>query len=645
MLFQNGTNIWVGDTISYNFKDQTIEAADFRTGQSPAYVYGETLEGVTRAGAGGGMIARDAWFTTDDTADPGYYVKAGKVKLVPGQYVEASNATLYYQGIPVFWLPYYRQSLQQDGNRFIFTPGFRSRFGAYLNSSYLWKLNDQVKGQIDLDYRTRRGFALGPKVIYTSPEYGNGTFEYKHFWDKDPEFFSNGRSIGGNRYRLDFSHWWMPKTNLYVRARLGKLSDPFVHADYFEDDFRRDPQPKTFVEIRKFWENYSLGMTLQPRLNTFFEQTERIPEVSLSSYRQELGDTGIFYESQSSFGYYQKRFADFSGDDFSAYRADTFHQLLYPQTYFGWLQATPQVGFRLSEYGKADGPGATTTRTSRAMANMGVDFSAKISRTWRGYRNGFWDLNGLRHIIRPSMYYVYVPDPSEDPGRLPQFDSVIPTLRLQPTHFPDINSIDSIEGQHNVRLGLFQKLQTYRDSSMEDFIHWGLFMDWRLDNRPGVSTFSDIYSDLDWRLRDGLTLTSEYRWDTDNQRTRLADHRLIIDPLDDWSWAIGHRYIRNNDLFGEGNNLYSSSLYYWLDDNWSLNATHFFEARSSTLQEQIYSIYRDNRSYSTAFRFRVRQPRFTKTDVTLTLEFTLKGFPGSTGNKDKNTPDFLLSDF
>ena len=642
VLLQSATNIWVGDSLSYNLSDQQIEAMDFRTGQSPAFVYGRYLGGSTSAEPGESLIARDAYFTTDDTAEPGYRVSAGRVKVVPGEYVSARNATLFYHDVPLFWLPYYRQSLKKDGNRFVFRPGYRSRFGAYLNSSYLWSFNESLQGQMDLDLRTRRGIAAGPKVEYDSEDFGQGSIEYKHFWDRNPDLFSDGRNIDSNRYRLDFSHWWMPRTNLQIRARASKLSDPFVHADFFENDFRTDPQPKTFVEIRQFWDNFSAGLTFQPRLNTFFEQTERIPELTLSSYRQELGETGLFYESRSSLGYYQKRFADLSSSDYSAYRADTYHQILQPNTYFGWLNVTPQAGVRATEYGESDGPGATTSSETRFVADMGVDLSAKASRTWRGYRNSFWDLRGLRHLLQPSIHYIYVPDPSADPGQLPQFDPVIPSLRLLPSHFPDYESVDAIEGRHNVRFGLFNKLQTYRGDELQNFVHWGLFMDWRLDDRPGVTELSDIYSDLDWRMQRWLSLTSEFRWDTSENRARLADHRLVIDPYDDWSFAVGHRYIRHNDLFGEGNNLFSTSLYYWLDDNWSFNATHFFEGRSSTLQEQIYSVYRDHSSFSTALRFRVREPQFQKKDFTISLEFSLKGFPGAEPGTHTNQPEYLL---
>ena len=36
--------------------------------------------------------------------------------------------------------------------------------------------------------------------------------------------------------------------------------------------------------------------------------------------------------------------------DYDAFRADSFHQFLYPNTYFGWLSVVPRVGFRATYY-------------------------------------------------------------------------------------------------------------------------------------------------------------------------------------------------------------------------------------------------------------------------------------------------------
>lgn len=56
-------------------------------------------------------------------------------------------------------------------------------------------------------------------------------------------------------------------------------------------------------------------------------------------------------------GWYQHRYAtDGPTNDYSAFRADTFHQLLLPKTFFGWLNVTPRAGGRLT-YGDTDSSG------------------------------------------------------------------------------------------------------------------------------------------------------------------------------------------------------------------------------------------------------------------------------------------------
>jgi len=102
----------------------------------------------------------------------------------------------------------------------------------------------------------------------------------------------------------------------------------------------------------------------------------------------------------------------------------------------------------------------------------------------------------LRHIIEPSVTYVFVPEPNRTPDRLPQFDYAIASGMPTPIEFPDYSAIDSIDSQNVIRLGLANTLQTKRNGVAEDFFSWKLLTDWRLDPNPGQNTFSDLYSSL-----------------------------------------------------------------------------------------------------------------------------------------------------
>jgi hypothetical protein len=364
----------------------------------------------------------------------------------------------------------------------------------------------------------------------------------------------------------------------------------------------------------------------------------------LSGFRQQLGVSPFYYESETSAGYFRFDQPGPTGTNYSAMRADTFHQILLPQTYFGWLNFTPRVGGRFTHYGAAEGNGTTTDDQNRTVFNTGAELSFKASQVWGGVRNGFFDVDGIRHIIEPSFNYVFVPTPSKAPPELPQFDSEIPSLRLLPIDFPDYNAIDSIDSQNVVRLGLRNKVQTKRNGEVDNLVNWALYTDWRLDPREDQTTFSDFYSDLDIKPRSWFVLSSEVRYDVEEGHLRASNHEITLLPNDVWSISLGHRYFRDDPAFGpeSGNNLISSSIYYRVNENWGFRMTHHYEARDGVLEEQYYTIYRDLRSWTAALTFRVRDNRVGQDDFTVALTFSLKAFPRYKLGQDRSVHSVLL---
>src|SRR5262249_22803835 len=134
-----------------------------------------------------------------------------------------------------------------------------------------------------------------------------------------------------DRQRVWFSYQGNPSTNLNIKSLVRWQNDDGVVHDFFPGEYRQDPQPDTFVEVNKFWKNFSLDVLTQPRLNEFYETVERLPDVRLNGFRQQLGPTPLYYESESTAGYYRRMFAEtngvVAGANFEAARADTYQQL------------------------------------------------------------------------------------------------------------------------------------------------------------------------------------------------------------------------------------------------------------------------------------------------------------------------------
>lgn len=637
---QQDKALWTGERLEYNLITQQITTDNFRAGLAPFYVQGSDLAlDLTNKV----YTATNALVTTDDMAKPAYYVRAEQIRIAPGRFIEARNAVLYLGTTPVFYYPLYRKSLDRHPNNFAFTPGYRSLYGAYLLGAYNWACTTNLGGTLHLDYRTRRGLGSGLDSKYDLGRAGQGALESYYVHDEDPQANApTNATVKPDRHRLSFSHHIALRTNLNAQLVVREQSDPFVVRDFYETEYRKNIQPNSFLEISQLWPNFSLNALAQPQINDFFQTVERLPDLRFSAFPQQLGTSPFFYESESSAGWYRHNFGADPTNAFSAWRADSFHQISLPRTLFGWLNVTPRVGARFTHYGEADGYGTTTTEENRGVSNAGAELSTKASRVWPTAHSKFWEVNGLRHIAQPSLAYIYVPSPNVLPPELPQFDGELPSLRLLPISYPEYNAIDAIDSQNALRLALRNKLETKRADGLETLVNWALYTDWRIKPRPDQSTFADLYSDLDFKPRSWLTLTSETRYDIENGRLRTAYHTALIQPNTTWSLSLGHYYVRSHDQFGDGNNLITSRFYCRLSENWGVRIAHHFEARDGTLEEQYYTVYRDLRSWTSALTFRVRYNRGGPTDFTAALTFSLKVHPRFGLGQDRDTPSLLL---
>jgi lipopolysaccharide assembly outer membrane protein LptD (OstA) len=647
---QQDNQVWIGEHMHYNYKTRQMISDEFRTGKAPVFAEGHGLSGDITNHI---YDATNALITVDDFSTPAIRIKAQHMRIIPGKRFEATHAVLYLGYVPVFYFPYYYRDLEKDANHFNIIPGYRTEYGPFVLGNYTWYAGKKLDGEIHLDYREARGVGAGPDLNFHLGNWGDGSFRYYYTHDNDPQTNAAlNAPVFENRQRLYFYYNVNPVTNVSVKALVQYQSDIGVIRDFFESEYRRDPQPDTFVEANKFWDNFSLDILTRPRVNDFYETVERLPDVRLSGFRQQIGNTPLYYESESSAGYYQRLFAETNdappGMNYEAERADTFHQITLPETFFGWLNVTPRAGGRFTYYSESQGPGASTDESYRGVFNTGAEVTFKASRLWPDVESKFLQMDGLRHIIQPSVNYVYVPRPNVRPNEVPQFDYELPSLLLLPIEYPEYNSIDSVDSQNVLRFGLANKLQTKRDGKVEDFLNWELYTDWRLRPNTNQETFADLYSDLALRPRSWLVLESQTRFDINDRDWRMLLDTLTFEPNDTWSWSVGHYYLRDDNStsptsLGPGNNLIISSMFYRLNENWGFRAVHHYDLRQSLMREQYYTLYRDFRSWTAAITGGLRQSTPTSSqDFLITFTFSLKAHPHYALGTDSVKPYSLL---
>ena len=128
---------------------------------------------------------------------------------------------------------------------------------------------------------------------------------------------------------------------------------------------------------------------------------------------------------------------------------------------------------------------------------------------------------------------------------------------------------------------------------------------------------------------------------------RMSLTTVTIRPNNTWSWTVGQFYMRDDlsgapTALGIGNNLFTSTLLLRLNENWGFRAAQMFEARTGTMQEQSYTVYRDLRSWTAALSLRFRNGVGTPNDVTVAFTFSLKAVPRYGRGSEVGTPYWLL---
>jgi lipopolysaccharide assembly outer membrane protein LptD (OstA) len=171
VVLQRDSEVWRGERLLYNFKTRALEAENFRTGKAPFFVQGDS---VTASLTNRSYVINRAFITTDDLADPAYRIRAHSIKITEGKSIEARNATLLIGEVPVMFFPYYNGSLERHPNNWVLTPGYRSLYGPYLLGTYNWFLSTNLYGALNIDYRQKRGFGVGPKFGWDLGRWGAG---------------------------------------------------------------------------------------------------------------------------------------------------------------------------------------------------------------------------------------------------------------------------------------------------------------------------------------------------------------------------------------------------------------------------------------------------------------------------------------
>lgn len=647
-----GAELYVGDSGTYNTETREINADKLRTIDYPFFLSGDRITTISE----NAKLVQKGSFTTHDSATPDFQIRSTTVRVYEGDRVILKNATFYVGRIPIFYWPYLYQSLD-DSFSFVISPAYTSVWGPTLLGRVTFPISENIKATVRLDYRARRGPAIGfnPEIKFGKKKTSYAKLRTYFVQDQNPIInrTSLPRSLfPDERYRVGFENRTNFTKDITAFVNISKISDPFFLQDFFPSEFQVNPQPDNLISINRHHPNYSLTAFTRFQVNDFYEATERLPEVALDIRRQPVFGTPIFYEGEASLSNLHRNFEkDSLNNDYDTLRLDTFHQFLYPNTYFGWLSVVPRVGFRGTYYTDtrdlsnvtvgpdlhplvpdfvvplptSDKPLLPGGDRFRVVVNAGAEASFKVSRTWEKAQSRLLGLDGLRHIVQPFANYSYVTGNNTNPAEILQFDRYVNSTRLRPIDFPQFTSIDSIDNWSIARIGVRNRLQTRRDDSTINWMELETYFDANIDNPYDANSFSNLYNNLRFNP------VPWFSFGVNSQIPLVAGGFTEVNtdfrfqPTASFQFGVSHRFLSETPFFPDSS-LYYFGAYYRFNDHWGAGAAARYEANTGFIEEQRYTLYRDLTSWIASIGGVIRNNGGIK-EYGVLLSFTLKALP------------------
>jgi len=646
------TSLYLAESGVYNTETKKIRATNGRTEDQPYFLTGQNVTSISE----NGYLIQDGTFTTHDSPKSDFHLHARRIRVYEKDRVIFLNVTAYVGKVPIFWWPYLYQSLDREFS-FTVSPAYYSTWGPSLLTQVTFPITDNIEARLRLNYYGRRGPAIGfePIIDYGKDESSSAKLKTFFIEDQNPDINQTNiprQGVSDSRYRLSLEDRTNFTDDIYGIANLTKLSDQYVMQDFFQGEFRIDPVPDNVIAVAKTDPFYTITAIERFQANEFFTTTERQPEVVLDIKRHGLFGGPIFYEGETGFANLRLEFPEGSGfENYGTYRFDTFHQLTYPNTYFGWLSIVPRVGYRGTYYGKTFDLGSTTFippsnplipdfilppptlaspvkfdgDTFRSVFDTGAEASFKISRTWENVQSRAFGLDGLMHVIQPFTDFSYVKEDGPNPTAVLGFDRFLPSTQPRVLDFPQFTTIDSIADWTVWRVGVRNRLETRRDDRTLTWLEVDSFVDVQFENPYQPTDYSNLVNNIRFTPLPWMSLSVNSQVPAFDKGFTEVDTVAIVQPLANLQLNVAHRYLNGNPFF-QDSSLFVVGGYCRLNDNWGIGVQEQYEAETGLLQEQRYSIYRDLTSWVASFGGVIRDNSGVK-EYGLLFTVTLKAFP------------------
>lgn len=631
----------VTDKLRYDATTRRFEGGRFRLAAPPVFAKGASFAGTTEE-----ITFAEATLYYGEPDPFVARVSTEQTTLRPGQSVSFFRLRPQLGPIPLLPMPRFTQPLATPGFDFTGRLGYRSNLGAYAQTETLFPAVGNWRAGANLDLYTERGLLAGPRIVGESRS-EDGRLEWRSElsvgWIADQGGFDDrgfdveGRRIPIQRGWARARHTQAVADTVFLNGQLGYLTDPEVERDFRPDLYETDPQPDTYVEALAFWKGAYLTVFARPDVNGFYREwreshrgfgyarpgapstlnpsVERLPEVRLDLPWREIADTGIRVGADASWAYLRSeevyRFSDifFDGSPADywiqpirnhAHRLDGNVTVTRPVNLWTGATFTPVVAARGTWW--SDSQPRQSWRgdsrygeTTRLLMDVGADFEMTLARTF-AFENKRWDIDGLRHLIRPTVEYRWRYDFDEDRQRPYGIDRFAPAVSRPELDLADARAVDELEAAHVALVGVEQLLETRgRDGTVRELARLAFYQTLDFEDAERYEDrefFSAAFLEFAARPASWIEVGYHGRFAMEGGGDHAARGFIKLRSGSRWELRLLADYIDSDVLGGsaEGIEEYGADLVVTVHPRWDIIAQVRYDGNEGHFREQRYGL-------------------------------------------------------
>ncbi|MDO8347718.1 MAG: LPS assembly protein LptD [Rugosibacter sp.] len=347
---------------------------------------------------------------TDDNG-PDWFARTSGLRLdYSDQTGTASDATVYFKGIPILYSPWLSFSLNNERKSGLLTPSFgtTTRSGFEYTQPFYWNIAPNMDATIAPRIMSKRGTLLGGEFRYLEPNYSGTLLGQVLPRDQVDNTRRSAYSIVHNQ---NFGNGFTGALNV------SGASD----GTYFSDLGRGSAIVAQTNLLRQgvlsygasWWSASLLAQSYQtlqdPALPPVVIPYKRLPQINLNANRNDLPLGLSFTFNGENVNFRHPTLVD--GRRFTLYP-----QLALPLETAAFY-VTPKIGLHSTRYQLDNQPIGTPDKLTRNVPIFSVDSGVTFERPTE------WFGAALTQTLEPRLFYVHIP--VRDQSRIPVFDSAL----------------------------------------------------------------------------------------------------------------------------------------------------------------------------------------------------------------------------